>query len=155
MPRLSLFACAALSALATLAAQPAAAQSAVVNDVLTKNDAPPEATTLASTPAPIMTSLLGTSDLTNTDGNVPVAAANGFDTEDWNLDENVGGPTVSLTDKALTAKGYPTLEAMGVDTQAMQQGMSMDGGSVSTGSVLSNAPLPAVVSSLVGGILPK
>lgn len=155
MPRLTLYACATFAVLATLAAQPAAAQTAVVQDAMSKHDgAPADVMALANTPTPIMGSLLGTSDLTSSDGNVPVAA-DGFDTADWNLDESVGGPMVSLTDKALVAKGHPTLEAMGADTQAMQQGMSMEGGSVPTGSVMNTAPLPTIVSSLVGGILPK
>lgn len=153
MPRLSLYACAALSALAALAAQPAAAQSAIVDKAV--QDAPPDVKALSTTQEPILGSLMGTSDLTNSNGNIPVAASDGFDTADWNLDESVGGPMVSLTDKALVAKGHPTLEAMGADTQAMQQGMSMEGGAVPTGSVLNTAPLPTIVSSLVGGILPK
>jgi hypothetical protein len=151
MPRLHLMLSAGLAALVmSVAAQPAAAEEKL--DGIPQ--VPDEAKTLANTPAPIMGSLLGTSDLANSDGDIPVAAADGFDTADWDLDESIGGPMVALTNKALVAKGYPTLEGMGADTQAMQQGMSMDGGAVTTGSVLSTAPLPAVVSSLVGGVLP-
>ena len=152
MSRLMICVCAAF---ATLAAQSAVAQTAVVEDALAKQaGAPSDVMALANTPTPIMGSLLGTSDLANSDGNIPVAA-NGFDTADWDLDESIGGPMVSLTDKALVAKGHPTLEAMGADTKAMQQGMSMEGGSVPTGSVMNTAPMPTIVSSLVGGILPK
>lgn len=159
MSRLALCVCAATAALAALAARPAAAADQLSNLGQTPEQArayvPVEAKPLVDTAGPITGSLLGPADLTSADGSVPAAASDGFDTADWNLDESIGGPTVALTNKALVAKGYPTLEGLGADTQAMQQGMSMEGGSVPTGSVMNTAPLPTIVSSLVGGILPK
>jgi len=156
MPRLSLLACAAFSTLAAFAAQPAAAQSAVVDKAV--QDAPADVKALSTVQEPIMGSLIGTSDLTNSNGTVPDNVTDVTDTGDWNLDETVGGPMVGLTNLALTKKGYPTLEALGADTQAMQQGMSMDGGNAAgaaAGSALASAPIPGIVSGLVGGILPK
>lgn len=73
----------------------------------------------------------------------------GLDLEEWDLDDNIGKPIFSAVDKGLAAKGHPEgLSGMGVDTGAVQQGLSLEGAAAPSGA-LNSSP---VVSSVLTGV---
>jgi hypothetical protein len=81
-------------------------------------------------------------------GQVGMPMGEGFSAEEWELDETLGKPVFSLADKALAAKGEGSLQARGVDTGMINQGLSLEGGGVGVGTLNASPAASAVMSSV-------
>jgi hypothetical protein len=143
MPRRSLMIAGGLAASLVLAAHPAWAESnwdkdgkPVVNDV----------NAIAGASTPVLGSVVDNNELSS--GQVGMPMGEGFSAEEWELDETLGKPVFSLADKALAAKGEGSLQARGVDTGMINQGLSLEGGGVGVGTLNASPAASAVMSSV-------
>jgi len=117
------------------AAAPPPEAQATVADVGTISDAGPV----------ILGTVLDSKELGQTQSDLPVS---GFDASDWQLDKTLAKPVVAIADRGLAAKGYSGgLAGQGVDTGAIEQGMSLQGAAAPAGAL----SMPPVVSDVLTG----
>lgn len=143
MPRLSLTIAGGLAASLLLAAQSAQAADEKAGPILD------DVGKIAGAPTPILGTVMNTDDLNSAEAAQPgIPYGDGFSAEDWQLDESLGKPVIALANKGLAAKGQPSLEAQGVDTGLINQGLSLDGGKTGVGTVSASPAASAVMTGV-------